>query len=304
MRSMRFFVVCAAALVFPGLQSGCTKPPASLGIALAAHHADGRHAVLVPSLHLLPKGVEPLPSWLRDAVKSADVLAVELDVTDPAVLEKSAACHRIAGERVRSALIGQKWADEASSLFREAGLPNVVPGATYALLADQLAALAQRKALPTLTKGVDFAALDVAVQQGIKVVPLEDACDPAQAAVHAAQVWNDQNIAERFEYARSAAFETTAAELGRTWQDGVFTAMEKAWTDGHASRPAEAKAIELFIDARNVHLVAALDKLLLSYPKGVVVLIGAGHFVGPNSVVQELKKKGYQVTVQPANGTP
>jgi uncharacterized protein YbaP (TraB family) len=86
-------------------------------------------------------------------------------------------------------------------------------------------------------------------------------------------------------------FKKQFAELVTAWQTGDVKALDRLLLESFREYPLMHKK---FLTDRNRNWIPKLEKLLSS-GKDVLVVVGAGHLVGKDSVVELLTAKGYKV---------
>lgn len=92
------------------------------------------------------------------------------------------------------------------------------------------------------------------------------------------------------------------AELGQT--GAIFTTLLDAWKRGdeeelyrllaESNRKDFPEIYQALFVARNEKWLPRIESLLVT-PEKELVLVGAGHLVGPDGLIESLKKKGYEV---------
>lgn len=85
---------------------------------------------------------------------------------------------------------------------------------------------------------------------------------------------------------------TKVAEMARAWDTGDGGALEKLVNEDYKKLPAVSKR---FLTERNLKWVPQIEELAKG-TNNVVVIVGAGHLVGKNGVVELLRHKGYKIT--------
>ena len=80
-------------------------------------------------------------------------------------------------------------------------------------------------------------------------------------------------------------------ELAEAWQIGDAPSLDKMLTESFKDFPALQKQ---FVTDRNRKWTSSVEKWLQG-DKNVLVVVGAGHLVGKESVVDLISRKGYKV---------
>jgi uncharacterized protein len=81
-------------------------------------------------------------------------------------------------------------------------------------------------------------------------------------------------------------------EMVTAWQTGNADALEKMLNKMRAEAPSIFKKL---VSDRTASWIPEFEKLLHG-PQNAIVIVGAGHLVGPDGAVELLRKKGFKVT--------
>ena len=88
--------------------------------------------------------------------------------------------------------------------------------------------------------------------------------------------------------------ERNVTEIVRAWKSGDVGALEKHLLAGMRDYPEIHRKV---IDDRNLRWLPQIESLL-SRGENPLIIVGAGHLVGKNGVIQLLKGRGYRVEQQ------
>ena len=86
--------------------------------------------------------------------------------------------------------------------------------------------------------------------------------------------------------------EKDLGDLLKAWQTGDAAKLEKLLNEAKEEAPAIYKRL---VTDRNRTWLPKLEELARG-KENAIVIVGAGHLVGTNGVVELLKRKGYRVT--------
>jgi len=298
---------CAAALLALGLGHAvaappCPPPPAAPTAAQAAQRGardlgllwrlskDGRDSWLFGTIHVgKPAWMAPGPA-LRQALARSDVLALEVDPTDPqgaAGLQQATRDAPPADAALRQRL--QALA-AAACVPPEAlqGLHPMLQLMTLTLLQarqDGLdAAFAQELMLAAAARaaGLRIVALESVAQQIGALLPQ----DPAQL-----QQLVEQSL-DQLERGRASPI---LRRLAEAWAAGDLETLERyaEWCEC-ADTPQQRAWLRQLNDERNAHLAAGIDELHARGHK-VLAAVGALHMTGAQALPRLLQQRGYIV---------
>jgi uncharacterized protein len=298
MTRLVWWALVSALVAVPALAQ---KQPASLASAVRPAskgfvwtiERQGQSGWLVGSLHLLTPDAYPLPPFLERAFLSAQVLVEE---ADPDELKAPG----VAADLVRRAFYpaGQSLEQQVSAeTYRtiieraaKAGLPaETVQRMRPWMLAITLAAVEMQSAGFDPALGLDRHFRDRAIALGTPVQTLEAALDQISMLESLGGGLQESLVVEtlRGTDAEIAQIRTLMA----AWKSGDAASLEKILLDGTKEAPAIYQA--LFVD-RNKRWVPKIEACLAK--ARCMVVVGAGHMVGADGLIDLLTKRGYQVS--------
>ncbi|MCP3099206.1 TraB/GumN family protein [Myxococcus sp. K15C18031901] len=259
----------------------------------------GGTAYLVGSIHMGKAGALALPPSMEAAFARADVLAVEVDTTrtDEAQMKKLV-------QELGMYPDGQglsKRLDAGTLLLlnrkatglgvQQAALDRLKPwlvGMVLTNLEFQAAGYEQGH-------GVDRAFLDRAHADHKRVVELESA--DSQLRMLAGTPDDLQDLMLRDQLRRERAPADILETLTSAWKAGDAEGMKALLLEG-AEDPTYRPVYERVFFQRNAQMAARLEGML-SEPGTHLMVVGAGHVVGPEGIVALLQKKGHVVRQLP-----
>lgn len=253
---------------------------------------DGRTSWLYGTVHIARSDwMAPGPALL-DAMRASDIVALELDVMDPDILERlrSGMAAR-AGRPLAAALV-----DRMKAQLKAACLPEQLMGAMAPeMLATTLMVMSARR------EGLDPAyaidALIAGLGRGLKkpVTSLETpefqvslllARTPQEA-----QALVEQVLAE-LEHGRASPM---LARIAQLWSDSRLDELERYEQWCQCVDTAEERALlRRLLDDRNPGLAERIDRLHAE-GRRVFAAVGALHMIGPAGLPALLARRGYQV---------
>ena len=253
---------------------------------------DGRTSYLLGTVHAWKREWLPLNPTIEKAFAGSKTLVVELDAAN---MDMGSAVQRmlLAGSDTLEARIGkslyeQTTAEAARLQVPEAAIAKVKPwGAMLVLAATKLQQLGFSP-----DTGIDNYLIQKANASGKRVIELESG-DQQLAMMDA--------LSARLQIAMLSEF---VANSDRTVQvinvflsalkkgdaDAAFKLNQKGFDDTEAKREFDDK----FLYQRDVAMTRKIEELLRQ-PGPHFIAVGSLHLVGPKSIVEQLKAKGYRV---------
>lgn len=281
--------LAAAAAAQPTLPPPAATPGTDTRTPLVLTVEGASRVTLLGSIHFLDADAYPLPAVIEEAYTRADVVAFEVDIDDTdaiarAVLERGLfrdgrTLRDVVGKttyrRLEAVAAGTEMPVEALALIEpwavELMLRSMVPPSRYR--ADL---------------GVDRHLFDRAHADGKETVALETAED--QIAVFDAVPEPDQVASLR---ETLAAWYQPAMDFGAlvdAWGRGDEAALDAAT----AELPAASR--RALLHDRNAAWLPHVEALLARDGAEVLVVVGAAHLVGDDSVPAMLRARGWTVT--------
>jgi len=286
-------VIATAFAIVPG-----GHPEAQAGHALWAARGEHNTVYLFGSIHSLRPDDVGLPGAAMVAYDEAEQLVMEIDMDDPAVAdmaEMAVEMRRAAalpeGQTLRSVL-GDDYAwisGRTSALGLELATVDRLAPWFVATLVVQLE-IARRGYVTE--HGVEQQFVDRAVADGKPILGLET---PAQqfAALGSLSLPDQKRFLVK-SLEESTQDGTRLEQLVEAWRDGDTATLARVLSEEFEAFP------ELYgplTEDRNRAWVEQIDDLLDDRDDYLVV-VGALHLVGRNSVVELLRRRGHEVTQQ------
>jgi uncharacterized protein YbaP (TraB family) len=285
------------------LKLGLTKVPTAAEIKSAVprephplylwHYQNGQSNVyLAGSVHILKRGLYPLPVQYQQAFAASDKLVLEVDLSafTPAQLQfKSMQYGTLPhGQRVESLLPPDMY-DGLAEATAAYGLPlpqmaNFKPS----FLTQQLVVLAMLSLGYDPDQGVEKYFLD---QVGDREVLQLETID-FQLGLLMNQPPETQRAMVADTLAQLPELSTLTADLIIAWFSGDDASFAEALEIQAGASEASRDFMRALMDERNVGMA---DKIagFLQTPANYFVVIGSGHFVGDNSIIKLLERRGF-----------
>jgi len=247
---------------------------------------------LLGSIHVANPEIYPLDSSIEDAFELADNLAVEVDITQ---LDEM---HTL-----------QLITDYGTYPPGE-GLQDHIPDDLYAQLVEQfdfgfgtlnfdiyrpwvVATMQEQLQLQELgynaEYGIDLYFINKAVETGKDIIELET----ADFQIELMSTLPDELMILVLEANLENPMTQEDGELlFEAWEDGDAAAMELLFFEALDEEPALAPYYSTLVYARNVTMAETIEGFLAD-DESYFVVVGAGHLVGENGLIDILAERGY-----------
>jgi len=252
---------------------------------------DGHSSWLYGSLHVgKPEWAIPGPK-LSNAIQQTDVLAVELDISNPDILARVLKAARFEGKvasRLQARLDAQARADCVPD-GALAGQHPIMALSTLSLMA------AQREGL-FMQFGQDLLLIGMAKGLGRPVASLETPESQMQALLPQDQAELETSLADGLDQLEQGQAVTQLRRLSKDWAEGdlVDLADYASWCDC-ARNERERAELRRLNDDRNGPIAARIAELH-GQGQRVLAVVGTLHMIGSHSLPRELEALGFTVT--------
>lgn len=245
---------------------------------------DGKTSYLLGTWHMGVDAHKQLPKAVWDALDASTTFAMEVDPADPAGLT---AALRTDGKTLEQELGAEYWAKLEAAIGAGASMmQNMTPGAASILL--------QFKDLPQ-TVPMDAALVTKAKDDKKQLVFLE----PVKKQIALMNKWIDIRMLKQLlddpKGSKATLDEALTAYLAG--DDAVLLTMvidrEQMKQAGFSDADVDAFSNEFLYD-RNAAWIPSIEQMFGA--GNAFVAVGAGHLIGPKSVVELLTAKGYTIT--------
>lgn len=259
-------------------------------------HSKTATVYLFGSMHFGDESFYPLPRVVTDAFLRSSVLVVEVDVTKIKPMDALGAIMRhgrLPDGKTLSDVLSKETMALLKAQTEKSGLPLTAMQAFKPWFAAlQLVEAEIRKTKYKQNYGIDQYFLSQA--KGKTVDQLESL--DSQLAMFANLSLKQQ---EKFLYQTLKDFSQSQSyldEMALHWKTGNVDALASTLLTPFKSHPETEALYKTVFTDRNVHMVNAVAKYLKS-DKTVFFVVGAGHMVGEDGIVQLLQQKGLAPTM-------
>lgn len=250
---------------------------------------------LFGSMHLLPEGGDWRTPLLAEAMAGAPHTIVETDVTSP---EAQAELSRLVvqhGMNPAGVTLSQTLGEERAARFAEMAASQGVPMPMLEPLKPWLAMLSvaqQAYAAAGLdpSSGVEMLMLAQAAEEGDEIGYLE----PAEVQILALATLDEDAVLDNLDTGidQLGDLETMIADMHEAWRTGDVVALDE--TVVAATREDAPAAYQALFPARNAAWTPQIIDFLAD-DEDYVIIVGAGHLVGDESVIVMLEAEGLDV---------
>jgi uncharacterized protein len=252
---------------------------------------------LFGTIHAGKAAFYPLPSVIEDSFKKADTLIEEVDISEPA---ETARVERWVSE-YGSYPYGDALANHLSEVTRshlaayvkkgglsEAAIARIRPWLVSVLVLE----LELKRMGFDPSSGLDQHFLEEARQSHKPIGALEDAGSQLELFSSLSDELQDRlllnSLVDMEKWADSLDL------LTRAWQSGDAAAMQEVITRGVREYPQLEPLMTKLLDDRNTAMTAKIERFLQT-PKSYFVAVGAGHLVGDQGILSQLRRKNFTV---------
>jgi len=262
----------------------------------AAWHVRGENADLwlLGSVHYLRDQDYPLPAVVDDLYRRADTLVMELDLDDLDLLAVQGS-FMMAGVLPESSslrnVVDPEIYDLTATRAAELGLPiTLLERLEPWLVALTLTDMGMSKLGYQANQGLEQYFLRRAQADGKEVLGLESLDD--QIGIFDALSWEDQEALLMQSLTDLQAPDENMTRLLDAWRDGSLDELAEELRADFEDLPDLEIAL---VSARNQRWIGELEQLLRDGGSYLVV-VGALHLVGEDSVVELLAERGLDIT--------
>lgn len=253
---------------------------------------DGRSSYLYGTIHAArPEWMFPGPT-VQDALRSSDILALELDVLDPDIQRRLV--EHIGPQRddpLPAPLVRRIDRQMAAECVDAAAFSKFAPEFQIA----SLTVMAARRDGFDPAYAIDLVLAILSRQLGKPVTSLETPEAQMQALQMPTQDETIEFVTSGLDDLESGRARPLLNHIAKVWTDGDYAELARyeRWCDCTRTA-AERAAMKRLLDDRNPSLAAGIDALHAS-GKQVFAAVGTLHMIGPTGLPALLRQRGYKV---------
>ena len=295
----RAFAIAALALCcFAPARAG---PPAA-GEAATKHFlwkVTGPKGVvyLLGTIHAGKADFYPLPPIIEDSFKESDTLIEEIDISEPGEAARVQQGLIETGSYPNSDTITNHLSEVTRShlaaYMKNGGLPEPAVAHMRPWLVSMLVELLEMKRMGfDPSYGLDRHFLEEAQQSHKPIGALEDAESQIKLLSSLSSELQDRlllsSLVDMEKWADSFDL------LLRAWQSGDAAAMQEVITSDAREYPQLKPLMTKLLDDRNTAMTVKIEQFLQT-PESYFVAVGAGHLVGDQGILSQLRRKNFTV---------
>jgi uncharacterized protein YbaP (TraB family) len=299
MKSRRHFLPSVLLLLVLGFVASAPAQPRPASASTNRHSlwkVEGAKSTvyLLGSIHFLTEDDYPLPQPIESAFTNASIVVFETDIAamdKPETQMKMATKAQLpAGESLDQYLSASTYA-ALSNRVAKSGLP-VAAFNTFRpfMVVATLAILELQKLGVSPENGLDKYFAERATKDGKKLVPLETVDFQMDMLTSFSKA--EEEMLVKASLKDMDTVEKDFKAIVKAWKTGDGPNLEKYLNDAMREAPGPFKRL---LTDRSKNWVPKIEGLLAG-DKNAIVIVGAGHLVGNEGVVELLKKKGFKVT--------
>ena len=243
--------------------------------------------------HVLRESDYPLPPEFLRAYRASEVLVLETDIgqlQDPAAQLKMLENAVYADGTTLEQHLSVKAYEELAAYCKANGIPIASLNSFKPSMVVVTLSMMELAKLGVTQKGVDSFFYELAHRDGKRVEGLETADQQMQYLFSMADGHEDEFISYSLQDMKTVKQEFESLE--NAWRSGDTGTLDKLTiADLKTRQPGLYKKL---IADRNGNWLPQIDAFR-KMPRTRFILVGAAHLVGPDGIIESLRKKGYQV---------
>ena len=255
-------------------------------------------AYLLGTIHAGKADFYPLPSIIEDRFKQADTLVEEVDISEPAeavrVERRFAADGGYPNGDTITNHLSEVTRAHLAAYVKKGGLPEpAIIAHLRPWLVSILVVQAELKRRGfDAANGLDQHFLEEARQSHKPIGALEDAASQVELFSSLSAELQDRLLLSSL--VEMEELPDVVDQLTRAWQSGDIAAVQKVITRGAREYPQLKPLTTKLFDDRNTAMTAKIERFL-QMPNTYFVAVGAGHLVGDQGILSQLRRKNFTV---------
>jgi hypothetical protein len=281
-------------LALGSLRAQEAKPSAT------SHHSlwkvQGKQATLylLGSVHALQEKDYPLPPVIENAFTNAQIVAFETDIGElenPATAMKMMTKSQLPEGQTLENVLSPETYKAFMKQVEDSGAPSImVERMKPAMAAMTLEIFVLLKTGLNPEHGVDKHFYPLAQSAGKEIVPLETVDFQVELITGLSK--EEGELLMKSTLKEIDTVQKDLSELIKAWREGDADKLQKLMNDAMADSPAVYKRL---LTDRNHSWIPKIEELARG-ERNAIIIVGAGHLVGKEGVVELLKKDGLKVT--------
>jgi len=252
---------------------------------------------LLGTIHVGKADFYPLPSIIEDSFKKADTLIEEIDISEPGeaarvqrgLIEEGGYPN---GDAINNHL-SEATRSHLAAYVKKGGLPEPAVAHMRPWLVSMLVVQLELKRMGfDPSYGLDRHFLEEARQSHKPIGALEDAGSQLELFNSLSEELQDSLLLSSLVDMEKWAdcFDL----INQAWQSGDAAAMQEVITSSVRDYPQLEPLMTKLLDDRNNAMTTKIERFLQT-PKTYFVAVGAGHLVGDQGILSQLRRKNFRV---------
>jgi len=276
------------------LALACTALSTHAKLFLWEAERDGQRVWLLGSIHVGKADFYPLATPIENAYKEADTLAVEADISDPAAIAPLMAMAMLPPDQNLGGMLSAVQNRQLNNALARVNLPRVAADRMKPwLLGLTLSVLEMQRLGYQPQNGIDMHFLQRARADRKKVVELESLKSQFELFDSLPQDESLGVLLGTLEPITKQQFKPMFDAMINAWQIGSTNSMRRIIDEYTPDDPVSKRLNDKLLAQRNRTMAERIAGLAGS--PAPLVVIGAGHLAGQDSVVELLRARGFRV---------
>ncbi len=252
---------------------------------------------ILGSIHLAKPEIYPLDTVIEQAYKRSDVLVVELDAeSEESMMAMQTAMAQLGmypnGKSLKTELSAQTY-KQLQSYAVKTGLPlHMLEQMKPWVVMLQLSVMEMMRLGYSPELGIDKHFVDQAKQDKKPIMALETIAEQMALLSRDDKAYQDKLL--RYTLESMSEMEPMLNKLSSSWKNGDAKAIEKMFLLTMQDDPSLNEIYNALITKRNYMMTKKIEGFLKT-KKDYFVVVGAGHVIGKEGIVDLLQQRGYKV---------
>jgi uncharacterized protein len=252
---------------------------------------------LLGTIHAGKADLYPLPSIIEDSFQKADTLIEEIDINQPTEAARVQPGLIETGSYPNGDTISNHLSEVTRSHLAEwvkkGGLPESAIANMRPWLVSMLVGLSEMKRMGyDPSYGLDLHFLEEARQAHKPIGAMEDAGSQIKLFSSLSEGLQDRLLLSSL--VDMEKLPDVVDLLTRAWQSGDTAALQQVITSSARDYPQLKPLMIKLLDERNTAMTAQIERFLQT-SKSYFVAVGAGHLVGANGILSQLRRKNFKL---------
>ena len=252
---------------------------------------------LLGTIHAAKADFYPLPSIIEDSFEEADTLIEEIDISEPAETARAQQGLIEEGSYPNGDMITNHLSEVTRShlaaYMKKGGLPEPTIAHMRPWLVSMLVVQLEMQRIGfDPSYGLDQHFVEEARQSHKPIGALEDAGSQLKMFISLSDELQDRLLLSSL--VDMEKWPDVVDMLTRAWQSGDAAAIQEVITSSARDYPQLTPLMTKLFDDRNTAMTAKIERFLQT-PNSYFVAVGAGHLVGDQGILSQLRRKNFGV---------